>query len=70
MEVFVFSAPIAGAFDVDVGFAFIASVIGFVVAAAPAVLALRSLVAAPGESGLIHGVDALAASGRLERRAA
>ncbi len=69
MDWIAFSAPVPGVVDVDVGVAFIASLVGFVVAIAPAVLAARYAISARGIGGLIPGLS-LEVFGRESRRPA
>ncbi len=70
MDWFACSAPIPGAFDIDVGVAFVASVVGFVVAFAPAVLAVRYAISTRGIRGLIPKLPVAEGFGRASRRAA
>lgn len=54
----------------DVGIAFVASVVGFVVALAPAVLAARYTISAEGIAGLIPRLPVAEAFARASRRTA
>lgn len=70
MEGFPFGAPVPGGFAIDVGFAFVASMVGFIVAAVPAVLAARYAIDARGVRGLVPKLFSAEVFGRESRRAA
>jgi len=70
MDWFAFSAPVPGAIDVDVGVAFVASLVGLVVAFTPAVLAARYIISARGVGGLVPKVSFAEVFGRESRRVA
>ena len=69
MDVFAFSAPFGGAVDCGVGFAFVASVVGLVVAFVPAFLAVRS-VGSRSVRGAFPKLSVVDNVGRLGRRVA
>lgn len=70
MDWIAFSAPVPGVVEIDVGIAFVASLVGFVIALAPAVLAARYTISARGIGGLIPRLSFAEAFGRESRRPA